>query len=625
MRDTTTSFHFDGWRALPDRNRLIAPSGDRVDLPAQVMCLLVELAHSEGRVLSRRELLDSVWQGRAVTDDVLTVAVHTLRKALGDRPESARYVETIKGSGYRWCVPVTSTPQATTAEPAMQPVFEAEPKVSSQLGRRWLWALPAALIALVLLNFVVSIDAPSSSAREAPSRPIVAVLPIVPFSPAADDTAFAEALSAALIDALAATGKVDVISRTTMRRYRDSPLSTAAIAGQLEVTAMLEVTIVRRLDIFQASVSLIDAETERRVWVERFAASINKMPDFAETIAAAVAGRLSGDTASLEDRFQSPGDAWVPKAARAAWVEAELAMKEVSPAAFVAAEEALSKALALAPGFAPVYAARANFRLRQLTIAAPAQRPLLVTQARQDVEEALALDPGFGPAWAARASLRLDFDWDLEGAEADLRLAFQNSSEGSEPHALYRRLLSARGRHRAAEAHARMAARLDPFNVGRLFDLAAALMLDGRLDEALEVADSVAEPRPPTARLLRAGLLDLLGQEDQAFETYLRFFADIGQKVDEEHLRAVFAGQGLTGFYAQWHEDQRESLDGFLRAAIEVRAGHAELALSSLAELLENRNPALLTLAYEPAFTPIRNDPRFLEMVAEIRRLSSGA
>ncbi|MCG8458445.1 MAG: transcriptional regulator [Holophagales bacterium] len=110
--DLPPPFEFDAWRAEPERNSLISGDGE-IRLGSRVMAVLVFLAGNAGRVVSRDELLASVWEGRAVTDDALTVAVHDLRKALGDRASDPRFVETIPGRGYRWLVP---TRQATLPE-----------------------------------------------------------------------------------------------------------------------------------------------------------------------------------------------------------------------------------------------------------------------------------------------------------------------------------------------------------------------------------------------------------------------------------------------------------------------------------------------------------------------------
>ena len=70
-------------------------------LEPQVMDLLVFLAATAGRVVSKDELIDAVWNGRFISETTLTRAVADLRRALGDNQRSPEYIETIPKRGYR--------------------------------------------------------------------------------------------------------------------------------------------------------------------------------------------------------------------------------------------------------------------------------------------------------------------------------------------------------------------------------------------------------------------------------------------------------------------------------------------------------------------------------------------
>ncbi|MEM1204602.1 MAG: winged helix-turn-helix domain-containing protein [Acidobacteriota bacterium] len=617
MGKTETPFVFDGWNVYPDRNRLRAPSGDAVDLPPKVMELLLELVHGGGRVLTRRELLDRVWEGRAVGDEVLTVAVHHLRKTLGDRAESARYVETIKGRGYRWCTGVDPLPMEGHApgvvEGASRPPSSVAVRPPRPSPRSVGLGALAAFLGLALWA-LWPLPRPSAP-RVSDLRPTVALRPIVPASPSRDDGALAEVLAAGLVQALTVRDELGVIR--SRKGDGDPP----------EISALLDVTILRRLDILQASVSLLDPGTGRSLWGERFTGPISDLPALEAAIAAAVAAQLRvGGTTGEVDAAPST-DAWVPKAAKMAWVDAELSIKEGTPEGYAAAEADLARAVSLAPGFAPVRVSRANLRLRQRGSSPPAEAAALLEAARRDVEDALALDPGFGPAWTLSALLYLYFDWDLDSAEVDFRRAFQHSSAAAAPHAHYLQLLCAQGRHRAAEAQARKAVRLDPWNPDHLLNLASVLLQDDRLEEALGIVESMGEPRPRVVERLRAGLLDLLGRDAEALEVYLPLIVDgaseVGTAEVETSLRAAFAAGGLPAFYSRWLEVDRGALEGLLRAAVEARAGETEASLATLGQLLEHRDPSLLTLAKEPAFGGLRDDPRFLAILDSVRALAT--
>jgi two-component system, OmpR family, alkaline phosphatase synthesis response regulator PhoP len=78
-------------------------AGDVVALTAREFTLLAALSGNPGRVFTRAQLLERVWGGDYFGDDhVVDVHIANLRKKLGDDPAAPRYVETVRGAGYRF-------------------------------------------------------------------------------------------------------------------------------------------------------------------------------------------------------------------------------------------------------------------------------------------------------------------------------------------------------------------------------------------------------------------------------------------------------------------------------------------------------------------------------------------
>lgn len=93
-------FSLNDWTVEPDR-LLIVRGGQSVRLEPKGMALLCSLASRPGAVVTKEELLATVWNDVVVGDDVLTTAMHQLRRALGDDHRTPRYIETIPRRGYR--------------------------------------------------------------------------------------------------------------------------------------------------------------------------------------------------------------------------------------------------------------------------------------------------------------------------------------------------------------------------------------------------------------------------------------------------------------------------------------------------------------------------------------------
>ncbi len=82
----------------PSLNTVTGPAGaDRLEPKA--MHVLVCLAEHAGRVVSKEELIRTVWADTFVGDDVLTRCVSDLRRAFGDAAKEPRVIQTIPKSG----------------------------------------------------------------------------------------------------------------------------------------------------------------------------------------------------------------------------------------------------------------------------------------------------------------------------------------------------------------------------------------------------------------------------------------------------------------------------------------------------------------------------------------------
>src|ERR1700730_19096134 len=77
-----------------------------IRIEPRAMDVLVHLARHDGAVVSVDDIVASVWNGVAVSDSSVYLAIRQLRQALADGDEGTRYIETIPKRGYRLAVPV---------------------------------------------------------------------------------------------------------------------------------------------------------------------------------------------------------------------------------------------------------------------------------------------------------------------------------------------------------------------------------------------------------------------------------------------------------------------------------------------------------------------------------------
>ena len=82
--------------------RVLLRQGEAVQMSPKAFDLLLALIESEGRELSKDELMSRIWADQIVEDANLTVAMAHLRKALGEKARDHRFIVTIPGRGYRF-------------------------------------------------------------------------------------------------------------------------------------------------------------------------------------------------------------------------------------------------------------------------------------------------------------------------------------------------------------------------------------------------------------------------------------------------------------------------------------------------------------------------------------------
>ena len=88
-----------------------------VALPSRALEALAYLIAHRDRAVDRDEIIAAAWHDVAVTDDSLIHAISVLRRALGDNPAQASFIETIPRRGYRFIGHVEPAEDAVQAEP----------------------------------------------------------------------------------------------------------------------------------------------------------------------------------------------------------------------------------------------------------------------------------------------------------------------------------------------------------------------------------------------------------------------------------------------------------------------------------------------------------------------------
>ena len=125
---------FERFRIDPESGDLRGPRGP-VRLTPKALTVLQYLAERAGKLVTKRELLDSLWPDVFVADGALKVCVREIRRALDDDARTPRFIETAHRRGYRFIARVEDPVVAPAAPPAPVPVSEPEPPATVRYAR----------------------------------------------------------------------------------------------------------------------------------------------------------------------------------------------------------------------------------------------------------------------------------------------------------------------------------------------------------------------------------------------------------------------------------------------------------------------------------------------------------
>jgi len=145
-------FRVGPWLVRRDLN-LICRDGKTLQIEPKAMDLLVCLAARPGEVLPKETLLQTVWPGTYVTDDVLRHSVSVLRRAFGDEARQPQVIETIAKRGYRLLAPVQ--PASGTSELAA--AAGARGEITPDTSPHWQKATAAIAVGAVVLAAVAAL------------------------------------------------------------------------------------------------------------------------------------------------------------------------------------------------------------------------------------------------------------------------------------------------------------------------------------------------------------------------------------------------------------------------------------------------------------------------------------
>jgi DNA-binding winged helix-turn-helix (wHTH) protein/tetratricopeptide (TPR) repeat protein/type II secretory pathway predicted ATPase ExeA len=129
---TSTTIHFPPFQ-LDLRAGQLSREGQPIQLRPKTFAVLQYLAERPGELLTKHALLDAVWTGVAVSEDVVRISANELRNALGDDRTAPRFIETVPRRGYRFVARMGAEASPATDAPLSIEAIAADPAFDDPL------------------------------------------------------------------------------------------------------------------------------------------------------------------------------------------------------------------------------------------------------------------------------------------------------------------------------------------------------------------------------------------------------------------------------------------------------------------------------------------------------------
>ncbi len=479
-------FYF-GDQVLDVDRRELSRGSLPIPMEPQVFDLLVYLVQNRDRVVSKGDLIATVWGGRIVSNSTLTSRINSARKAVGDSGGAQRLIRTVARKGVRFVGEVQTGPTPPAAA-APQAAGAAAPE-----------------------------DSQPSAAASLAERPAIAVLPFSNMSGEPEQEYFSDGISEDIITALSKMRWFLVIARNSSFVYKGKAVHMRQIADELGVRYVVEGSVRKGGDRVRITAQLNDVATGSHIWAERYDRSLSDVfavqDEITESIVAAIEPQIyRAENFRAQRKPPDSLDAWdlVMRALSHYW--------RVTPQDYVVAQALLEKAIAIDPNYgqalgllATSYMFPAHMGWMDMTAAMTVAERAALAAIRADSE-----DP-----WAHNALGHVNlFARRFDDSLAEFETALRLNPNFALAQGFYGLSLSYSGRGQEADEAARRALRLsprDPFSAVYTGISAYAQFLGRNYDEAMRLSrealrqrgDFVGAHRVLTAAAGMAGLHDV--------------------------------------------------------------------------------------------------------------------
>lgn len=475
----STVYEFGEFRLDAGKRLLLRrESGEVLPLTPKVFETLLCFVRRSGIVITKDELMETVWAETIVEENNLSQNISILRRALGEKRGEHRFIATVPGKGFKFVAqvkeiretqkeletdPVTleqlavaANSSALVAQSNLKPAAKALEKNFFLL----LATAGAVVIGLSLIGFYVWRE--NKNSANAPIKTI-AVLPFKPLVAKNRDESLEMGMADTLIARLGNSREIVVRPLSSVRKFGGLEQDALAAGRALNADSVLDGNLQRWGDTVRVNVRLLKTMDGTALWTgtfdEKFTDIFKVQDAIAQKVAAALTLQLTGgDQIKLEKRYTNSAEAYE------FYLRGRFHYFKITQPEIRKAIGFYEQAIKIDPNYALAWAALAD-AYRTLPIAGFAPSKECFPQAKRAALRALEIDDQLAEAHVVLGWVAFWHDWNWTAAESEFKRAIELAPNNSDAHRAYAHLLSNLGRHDASITEIKRARELDPLTL----------------------------------------------------------------------------------------------------------------------------------------------------------------
>lgn len=589
---------------------LLRRDGVRVPLTDKAFDTLAALVCRSGHLATKEELMTKVWPNAFVEENNLDKSISAIRRALGEKASAPKYVETVRGRGYRFLAHVDEVD-----------IIDDD--------HDWSYQSPSELVVDSKnlkrdSNAVADRNLQGGKHRGRKIINSLAVLPLINASADRDMEYLSDGITESIINSLSKVPKLLVMARGTVFRYKRQEVDPREVGNALGVRVVLAGRVLQVGDRVVIRTELVDTANGSQLWGEQYNRKLSDILVVQEEIALEVAEKLRlklsrGEKKQLAKRYTENSEAYqLYLKGRYFWNKAMTPEMQTGLKYFQQAID-IDPSYALAyTGLADCYALLGNFSALPPTDVFP--------KAKAAVVKALELDELLAEAHTSLAYIKTIYDWDWGGAEKEFKRGIELKSSDEWSHEAYGWYLAAMGRFDESIAQMKRAREVDPLSLPAIAHLGVPLFYARRYDDAIERFQEALE-MDPDCGYIRFRLALAYAQKGMYEEAIAELQPMLGMSRDKDAVAAlgyVYAilnqREKAQDALAELKERaKQEYVSSYHMAIIHVGLGEMDQAFDWLEKAYEERSYWLTFVRVDPVLDKLRSDTRYTDLLRRMK------